>query len=47
MVTIPVAEEDYEKNNQFDEELIQNIYPALITEIRQVRQGVFSEHNKE
>ena len=47
MIMIPVAEEDYEKLNQFAEALMVNRYPAMITEIQQLRQALLSKHNKE
>ena len=46
MVMVPVAEEDYEKVNQFTEALILTRYPALATEIQQLRKELYLKHNK-
>ena len=47
IIMIPVAEEDYEKIDQFAEALMVNRFPARATEIRQVRQELFSKYNGE
>ena len=47
MVMIAVAQHDLEKLDEFAEALMVRRYPAMATEIRQLRQELFLKYNKE